>query len=401
MTQELRPFAVGDNIPSWVRLVYQLKEAIAASKLVSLEGKGFISKAASKGKKFLPKFGRHAHDLDEGQLLESQVAAAKALKVYLDALAEINQASSSRVVAYDLAKGAYESEDPSSDKSPFFRAQNALNKFKTSVASAEPSEEMFWNLLRGPLDFLLVFVSGEAACHLQSLWTKEVLVEVQGVSEQRRANRILFGEDGYAVNFIKGPAAAFIGRDRNKGYYAKKIMGRHVPFTSEFLGFVTKGEKVKPGAYRDFYSVAITGLPTDTKFRSSYEGSRVRVDETGIELQCAGESRTLVNYNYPVKKTFNWSPNNCSDVVFTIHVGKLILTKKYTGFYAFPKFLDDFSGGQCVFYPSGFPDEEAALKRMGIKYIKVKYRLKGHEPVLRLFRDNPGRAPEAIAECRQ
>ncbi len=401
MAVELEPFATGDDNPSWVKLVYEFKDAVAASKLVSLEGKGFMKKASSKGKKIISRFGKDTEGLREGEIVESRLVIAKALRTYLDALAEITQASSSRMAAYQIAREAYECEDPATDKSPFFRAQNAVNRFKTSVASAEASEEMFWNLVTGPLDFLLAFVSGETACHLQKLWEKEVLVEIQGVSSQQRANRILFGEDGYAVKFIKGSAAPFVGRDRNRGYYAKKILGRHVPFSDEFLGFVTKGAKIKSGVYRDSYAVSITGLPTDTKFRSSYEGPRLGVESSSIELQCANETRTLVNYNYPVKKTFNWSPNNCSDLVFTINVGNLVLTKKYTGFYAFPRFLNDFSKGQRVFYPAGFPDDEAALKRMGIRYIKVKYRFSRHEPVLSLLRNTPGRAPEDIVECRE
>ena len=401
MGKELKPFTQGEDVPSWVRLVYTFNDTLAAGKLVSLKGDGSAANISGKGSGFFSRFGKDGKNTQAGEMLESELIAAKALRTYLDALREVTQASSSRTAAFQIAKDAYGCEDPTVGKSPFFRAQKAINQFRTMVASGESSEEMFWNLVKGPLDFLLQFVSGETACYLQNRWEKDVLVELQGVSEQQRANRILFGEDGCALRFIRGPASPFVSRNLKKGYYARTILDRHIPFTSRFLDFITKGAKIKSGAYRDHYAVSITGLPTDTKFRASYSGPRLGVDTTSIELQCADETRTLVNYNYPVKKTFKWSPGNCSDVVFTISLGKLVLTKRYRGVFAFPRFLNDFSNGQRVFYPSAFPDEEAALRRMGIRYIRVKYRLRGHQPILKLLRNAPGKAPEVIAECLQ
>jgi len=46
-----------------------------------------------------------------------------------------------------------------------------------------------------------------------------------------------------------------------------------------------------------------------------------------------------------------------------------------------------------------FPDEKSALKRMGIKYITVKYQFTGHRPVLKLLGSAPGRIPRSIAKC--
>jgi hypothetical protein len=52
-----------------------------------------------------------------------------------------------------------------------------------------------------------------------------------------------------------------------------------------------------------------------------------------------------------------------------------------------------------VFDPAEFPAEEAALKRMGISHIKVKYKFSGHEPILKISTETPGRAPVDIVEC--
>jgi type VI secretion system protein ImpL len=142
------------------------------------------------------------------------------------------------------------------------------------------------------------------------------------------------------------------------------------------------------------YTVSISGLPTDTN-----PGAQLQPHATRLEVQCANETTSLVNFHYPVSKTFNWSPQTCGDVILRIEVSNLILTKKYSGYRGFPQFLKDFVGGQRTFYPREFPEEEAALKRLRIKYIKVKYQFKGHQPVLKLLRVHVGRVPRNIATC--
>jgi type VI secretion system protein ImpL len=201
------------------------------------------------------------------------------------------------------------------------------------------------------------------------------------------------GEGGFAKKFIKGPAEPFIRQDLKKGYYAKKVMDKSIDFDKYFLSYLTKGTIATRPVQAD-YSVQIKALPTGAN-----KEALLRPHATSLELQCAGETRKLTNLNYPVIKIFNWSAQSCGDVIFNIEVGNIILTKKYTGYLAFPKFIKDFESGQRIFYRSEFPNENAALKRMGIKYITVKYQFKGHRPVLKLLRSVPGRIPQDIAKC--
>jgi type VI secretion system protein ImpL len=86
-------------------------------------------------------------------------------------------------------------------------------------------------------------------------------------------------------------------------------------------------------------------------------------------------------------------------VLFEIEVGNLVLAKKYTGYYAFAEFLKDFRKGQKTFYPGHFPEHEAQLKRLGIKYIKAKYQFNGHSAAVALLDSAPGRAPRNIVSC--
>jgi type VI secretion system protein ImpL len=75
---------------------------------------------------------------------------------------------------------------------------------------------------------------------------------------------------------------------------------------------------------------------------------------TNLDVKCPNQDFTMVNLNYPVRKTINWSPDSCGDVVFSIEVDNLVLTRKYTGSDAFPRFLQDFSTRNQNFLSQGF-----------------------------------------------
>ena len=396
MAKELKPFSKGEKSPAWVSFVYDLKDAKLRSKAIKKdrsEPLGFIKKAAKKVKTTVKK-AEKASGMKAGKTLdmESQLLAAKAFLDYQSALNEITLVSASSLVAYKMAAEIY-SEDPVISKSPFYTAQNAISKLKTTLIKPKTDQKMIWKLVAGPIDFFHEFILKESACYLQSRWEKEVLMEVQEVSDQKNMNQLLMGEGGFVKKFINGPVEPFLSRSLKKGYYAKKVMGRNIDFNEYFLSFLTKGAKAARPV-KGTYSVNIRAYPTGANTEA-----RVRPHETSLELRCESDTIKLMNFNYPVKKTFYWSPQTCGDVIFKIKVGNVVLTKKYTGYQGFPKFIKTFEKGHHTFYPREFPDEKSALKRMGIKYITVKYQFKGHRPVLKLLQSAPGRIPRSIANC--
>ncbi|MBN1932239.1 MAG: hypothetical protein JW786_11590 [Desulfobacterales bacterium] len=392
MSAELKPIAVGENLPDWIKLVFDFHAVgMQVSQMGDLKEKGVFSKATEKGKAFITKLEKKTEGSTLGKALESQLIAAQALQAYQNALAQITPATASRRVSFQMAGQAF-GEDPVTGQSLFFLSQNAVTKLKTALSGATSNQKMFWKLVNGPFDYLWNFVCNEAACQIQNLWEKEVLVEVQGISSRTNLTQLLLGPDGYATKFTKESAAPFINRSLKKGYYAKTIFGTSLPFHKEFFSFLEKGVKAARPV-KSNYSVSIKGLPTDAN-----AGARLKPHATRLQLQCADDIQSMINLNYPIRKGFNWSPQNCGDVVFKIEVGSLVLTQKYTGDQAFPRFLKDFAGGR-TFYPDDFPQEAAALKRMGIEYMKVKYEFKGHEPILELLRERPGRVPRTIVTC--
>jgi type VI secretion system protein ImpL len=144
------------------------------------------------------------------------------------------------------------------------------------------------------------------------------------------------------------------------------------------------------------YKVRLEGLPTD-----SNPDATISPHATKLEMNCKSGGQSLDNYNYPVSRTFEWSPTECGDVNLRIVIGDLVLTREYTGNRSFQRFLRDFGDGQHTFYRTDFPDQDTDLKRLGIKFIKVKYRISGGGAVTSLQNTESSavRVPEVIVSC--
>ncbi len=393
MRRELLPLTDTGKVPSWIDLIFEYGIAMDQAGKAGPKDTvkvGVIERAAIKVKAKVARIEKKIDIKGGRQLsLKSQLTVADALTRYRKALGAIAPAASSRRVAFKMA-GSVFSEDPSVGESPFFMAQSTIADMKAALQSIKPEDRIFWDLVTGPLDYYWDFVCKETACQLSKIWEQEVLVEIQGVTKKRVINEILLGQDGFAIKFIKGEASPFVGRTLKKGYFARKIEGNTIPFTDKFLNFFTKGitamtpvrvakgeteVPVKP--LKSNYFISIKGLPTNAN-----ADAVVQPHATQLELQCAEGGQKLTNLNYPVHKTFNWSPASCGDVTFQIKVEDLMLVKKYTGEKAFVKFLKDFAKGEKTFYPKNFPRQEKALKGLNIKSIRVSYGLSGHKPLL-------------------
>jgi type VI secretion system protein ImpL len=233
---------------------------------------------------------------------------------------------------------------------------------------------------------------------LQAQWEEKVLADTQGAASLQKT-QMLLAPEGPVWKFVKGPAAPFIGWNVGRGYHAKEIYGSGVPLEGQFLAFLGKGAKVAQsvpggGGGKTNYTVAVKGFPIDAN-----PDARIKPHGSRIELQCVTGPQTLINHNYPVAKTFTWSPDTCTDVVFQIEAGDVVITKRYTGEQAFPEFIHDFPGGSRTFQVSEFPNERRRLEQMGIKNIKVHYSFSGQQDMLKQVRTLPGNAPRGIAKC--
>jgi len=401
MSDELKPFAEAGNLPDWVTAIYTFNkiklQALAKSKL-NIQENGLLEKASKKVlstfDKMEKKVGVNATDAMDTHSLFN---AANAYLQYVAALKEMIPASTSRRFAYELAMGI--SRDPelsgSEEDAPFLKACNAEAEIEKNLIDPGSKLQLLEvkDLIAGPLEFMQTFIFRETACYLQSLWESDVLMAVRNAPADQNVNLIMMGEGGFARRFLDGPAKPFIGQNLDGRFYSKDVKGKTIDLEDSFLSYLTKSAKVARLMNKS-YSVFIDSEPTGAN-----QDARVRPHATTLKLQCSPEAIQLVNHNYPVSKTVEWSPKTCGDVVLKIEVGNTVLTKEYKGYLGFAEFIKEFEKDQRVFFPREFPVEEWALKGMGIKYITVRYQFKGYQPVLEILRSAPGEIPKEIAEC--
>ena len=396
MAAELMPFASEADLPDWVQRVFEFSAAKQLGTVLDAAGSqpaGFLQKAADQIK-------AKAGQLDKSKGETPEVLAAgkgrlnkaQHLKDFQKQLASAAGAAASREAAYQSAAVMYK-EDPATSQSPLHLAWKAANAFKAAMPGMKAEPKMFWDLVYGPLEFLKRYISEEAACQLQSLWEKEVLLQTQGITDKNELIQMLLEPQGLARKFVGGPGAPFVDQSLAQGYHAKRAQGVSLPFLSDFFTFMNRGSRVsKP--LKDSYAVTMEGLPT-----SANPEARIQPSATRLELQCADKRQTLINRNYPVRQTFTWSSQTCGDVMFQIEVGNLLLTVKYGGSQGFARFLQEFHRGERTFAAEDFPAERAALQSLGIRFIQVKYLITGHEPVVQLLSVTPTRVPTIIVQC--
>ncbi len=399
MADEIEPLSESDNLPSWVELLYKFLEVKAQSKTVGTgTGNTLLKKAGMKGRQLIDRVNTkvtrgnvRTSDMTGGGL-EERFKAAKAYAEMRSYLEAVGEEVSTRSGSYKVAEKFFNDDDFSGD-GKFSKAEQSFNKLRAHVIAKEAGEEFLWPLIHGQIDSLVSYAVKETGCYLQKRWERDVLVEIQGLASKREIEKTLLGDGGYAVQFTKKSAAPFLRRSTRKGYFAKTVFDSHVEFNPEILTYLTKGI-INRKVVKSSYSVSIKGLPTDVN-----AGAQVRPHATHVDLQCGDGSQRMVNLNYPVRKTFNWSPDSCGDVVFQIEVGDLILSKTFSGYLPFAQFLSEFKSGQKVYTPKNFPREKAALKRLGISSLKIRYQFGGHKPVISLLSSGPGKVPAKIITC--
>ncbi len=343
---------------------------------------------------------RLAAKIVKGAMGNSKLGKGKeAFAEYKKALEGFEGIASSSSHAYEIAKTGFE-DDPAEAKSAVYAAYKAVDRLKAVLAKDMAHDENaqkspFWCLVTEPVDELWKYSVEQAGYHLQKLWDQHVIVKTEGIYERHRLVTLLFGDKGHAQKFLTTTAAPFIERDSRRGYFARELQGCAVPFKKSFFGFVKQGQRwdaVSGGQSRN-YSVDIMAYPTDVNIEA-----RVKPHMTRLALESTEGIILLENRQYPIENKFTWSPTKSGDVLLEILLGDITLRRKYTGYYAFGKFLREFSKGKRVFTVKDFPEYRAEFNRLGVKEIEVMYQLQGKQirPIMRLMNTAPGRPPARI-----
>lgn len=386
---ELEPLAAASTVPAWLQQVYKLQAARVQG---AVQETGAVKKVTEGGTKIISTLRRNIGQEAGAQQLESQLTTSRAWQEYRAALTALAPATISKPQAFQICSQTF-GDDPVTSKSPVFAAHNAAIRIKTSASNGAP-DPVFVQLVNGPTAYLWSYLLKEGAGQLQAQWEEQVLAATNGMPESQ-AIPVILGPEGLAWRFVKGPAAPFLTRVVS-GYRPKEVLGGRIAFDASLFNFMSKGARTQAAVAANgrpqHFNVGISGLPTDAN-----SDARTKPHSTRLEVQCGGNSQTLVNSNYPVGKTFNWSPDSCSDVILQIEIGDRVLTRHYMGQQGFPDFLKDMKGGRRTFSTREFPGEKAALDTMGVKSITVNYQFTGSGAVLQHVATLSGHAPRSIA----
>lgn len=338
-------------------------------------------------------------------MAESKLAKGKqAYKLYQEALQNFDGISVSGTQAYDVAKSGFE-DNPALARSPVFAAQKAVQKIQATMAEKggrpiETAQNPFWHLITEPVDVLWQYSVQQAGCHLQNLWDQEVLVKTEGVYDRNQLVSLLFGDKGYADKFVHKHVGPFVKRSSRRGYYSKKLRGCAIPFKSNYFSFMKKGDRwltVAAGQGKS-HVVNVVAFPTDINIEA-----RVKPHMTRLVMEGINGSTVLENRQYPIEKKFIYSSAQSGDVTLSIMLGDITLTRKYTGYGAFGKFLKDFKRGRQVFTVADFPEYRHEFNRLGVRTIEVSYQFQSGQiaPIIRQLNTTPGRPPATIISCSQ
>lgn len=393
MAREL-PVCLNDHTapPEWIAQV--LEFSVVRSHVEKPEApveKGLARAVKKKGLFFLETATSLA--ASEQLSLEKLKTRGEAYLRYKQSLENLALISTSRPSAFKLATEVF-TEDPAMGQSAFAVSLRHADDVKTGLPHRSGPGSVTARIIDSPINFLWDLAAEKAACHMQDLWNETVLAEVQGIRDPKAISDMLMGKDGGLVpDFVKGPAAPFIGRDARRGYYRRNMAGKTLPFNSGFLAYLTK-RSISAKSEQSLYKVRIDGLPTDTNPEAG-----VPPHMTRLELQCSGSVQTLNYLNYPASRLFEWNPDECGDVVLQVGIGDLTLKRVYNGPRAFPRFLKEFEKGHRTLGTTDFPEASSTLKRMGVRFIKVRYKMSGNRSVASVLGSDAGKAPETIVSC--
>jgi type VI secretion system protein ImpL len=363
----------GDDAPAWVQALRRFHSIRA----LSVPGVGVLAKLAT---------DPVAKDGADDQ--RSRVAAAAALADYRATVTKISALASGDVGLADLAAPAFQADGASA----FTAAFRALEKLKAGLAQADALPAEIVPILAGPVDFLWEAARRAAGAKLQSQWEETVLPEAAGLTGPQALSTLLAPE-GPVFRFVKGPGAPFIQWRPSQGYRPREAFGRTLAFREGFFQFLNAGVKASQITLQR-RTVDITSTAPQVN-----ENAERHPYGTRLELKGEGKSQVLdhntVWWARPKNQSFTWD-GTCGDVVMEIRVGDLRLVKTYPGTFGFFKFLEDFRSGRRVFRAEDFPEQTAALKRLRISQLTVRYDIRGASDAPAGGIANPGRLPERI-----
>lgn len=414
------------QLPSWLRLSRELAElrrqaARSGTTGEALNVVGAINNVGGKAMKEVlggaPRVGQDT--------IKNNLGAATTLQKFFK---DLNAVATDVVVgpgkAYQAAVDFHSfSTDPAVKASALQSTADSLVQLRRLVGYNTPNDEIVWQLMGGPLRFVLAYTEEQASCSLQGEWASKVDWPLQTAPNMTAMVDQLYGAKGTVWAFADGPAKPFLQRDANR-FAIVQTLGYSVPFTRQFLPMLNdaagkrveqlvtqqraeqqeqtdklagqkeqlqaqqamaqldraladikqKADAIKAQAQQ----LTITAQPTSVN-----PGAKAKPFVTVLAIQCASGARVLNNYNFPVSDSFPLGERQCGDVTLQIKIEDVVLTKKYPGAGGVVRFLQDFRDGARQFNVDEFPAARARLDALGVRQVGLRYNFEGQDAILK------------------
>jgi type VI secretion system protein ImpL len=365
---------------------------------------------------------------------------AKVCLMYLQGLDTLSRdASTNAAQAAKLAAAFYAfANNPKAEPSTLYSVYGTLSELNKELsANGAPVDPVITALIGGPLRFVRDYVDRQTACYLQTVWTSDVLWPLNKATSPADLNDLLYGQKGSVWSFMDGPSGPFVTRNASV-YSPIELLGSQIPFTQDFFSYinrandrnVTRAVQQKRAALAQQQGqlgaknrlAEVTDLlnklkPQADNLKSAQAAVVVRGFPTGVNhgagsfpyatiltMQCAGGQTVMSNYNFPVQKTFTWSPSTCGNTTLKVQFQGFAVTRTFPGPYGFAQFLKDFYDGRHEFTPQDFPEAQQQMSALSIKHFIVSYSFEGQQAVLdqyNLFSTLPDRISALEAEQNQ
>jgi type VI secretion system protein ImpL len=268
--------------------------------------------------------------------------------------------------------------------------QNLL-QFRKDSTFDKPENEIFWQVIFGPVDILATYVLEQASCQIQQDWERNVISRSQLATSPKEASTQLFGEQGTVWAFVDGPGKNFINRGAG-GFSATQFKNYQMPFSSEFMDFLNQAVTTRVSQLVKQQRAAASDKKSAKLSLAAYPLSvnptaKVRPYAATLVMQCADAVIELSNLNMQANDSFVWSPDQCGETTLEIEVDNMTLTKRYPGPLGLPTLLEEFQDGARVFTPADFPAAADRLDALDITEITIRYDMTGRTELLQLAQD--------------
>jgi len=381
-----------EQIPDWVSALdrYQQLNDPEYQKQIG-GGPGVLDKLASKGGKVAKTLKSAVQGGDDKKQLEQDQKALPHVLSLQEGLKKIAESAQAPQAAFQLAKDVgLEAESVVGEPKQVVNKNFwDLARIKGYVGRGTPAENVFWQFAARPSENVWAVLLREAETQIQKQWAADVIAQGTGLSGWELVDA-LQGFSGKVWEFQKSSLDPLLRNVPGRGYEARVLYNASINLSPAFLNLLNRG-RVGKDALNKPYAVQISALPTD----ANPEATK-KPHETRLIVQCTAGNQELVNHNFPIKKTIQWTPQGCADVVIEVYVGDAILKHIYSGHRGFLHFLSEFGSGRLILKASDFPEQAGVLSGYKIRTVTVAYGFSGHDGALRLAGADASAVPERI-----